>query len=1317
MAVGLGLLALGSRRLNPYLKELAQRRFSRETGMQLEIGALRGNPLTGLELERVRLGAGGEPLMVLDAARARYRLTALFRGAVIVDTLVLVAPRVRLPEGAPLPGADGGPLPSSLSAWWKARPKWDIRVRRVEVVDGRCRLGAAGKVDSLNLVLGFRAGPGGYELALSRFRSLLFDPPLVVRELTGLTLLSDGRLRIDGLRVRTPGSSVRIDGTMTPLSRPEYDFKLRADSLSFTEIARIRPGAYPRGSLALDGRFRGDGAGMRADLKLRFQSADCTLSGRVEFDTDDVAYDVEAAARGVDLVRIVPDLGIDARFDAKIRLEGRGLDPDSAEATLDAAVSRALFYNVAVDTADLRASFEDGRLILDVTAEGDAGGLSALLAVDRKRANPLHQLSARVTRLDLSRISRKLARVTDLSGEIWLRRFGGGVWRGEAGFDVVNVMGFPPATGLALRGSFHAGVLRLDSLGVRLSGGFGVAQGRGGIDLGRFWERGGRLPTYRLDVRLDGLSPERLANPVDFIEDVSLRIGLDGEGLHPDSVRARADVTVKASRFLGGRLDSAGVRLARDGRRTRLDRLFLAGETAVVRGEGWVAGDSLNIRADGRVNDFRALYGVVGSGLSGSPASFDARVGGVWTNAVAAIALAADSVNYRGVPIHGVRLELARPGHPSGRLSVRADSLVWGGRAVHDVSLDAGLDEDVTSFVLGSRPADADYLHLRGRVRRFDAGYDLELDSLAVGMSGAFLSNDGPFKVVFHPEEGLLVERFRLVGDGVIHARGRTWQPEGLVVRLDDVNLRTWSPPLRLKNEVGGTLTGEITLAGSLAEPRVAAAFGILNGNLAGVRFQDLSGAISYRDRRAGVDLKLVQSPGLEAEVRGRFPLDPASGREDDLFPEGPVSLSIESDGVDLALFPDPSAGIRDLGGILAAKLDVGGTPRMLRPSGWVRLRDGAARIAPLNKTLKNVQAELSFDERQNVLGRIEAAEGRGRFGLSGRVSLAQSGFERYDIAVRAKEYEAINLPDLRATIDADVKLAGDPAGGRAIGNVALARADLRLSEFISYPTDLAWIRSGFFENLGCEIRVSASRNVWVRDRDLDLEISGDVDLVRDREGFRIYGSLDSRRGQYEFQNATFAIDRGELHFQGKPEINPDVYILATRRVRLASNENAVISVVVGGTLLNPKLTLESDTTPPLPEADILSYLLIGRPADDVSGLMRDEGVDGRRLDDQAAALVLGLAANRLKRTIGRRLNLDVVEIDFGMGDSATRVRAGKYFGSRFFVSYAQDVSEARGKEVVVEYELLPQVTLEAQQRVDGERDRTSLGIFWKKEW
>ncbi len=65
-----------------------------------------------------------------------------------------------------------------------------------------------------------------------------------------------------------------------------------------------------------------------------------------------------------------------------------------------------------------------------------------------------------------------------------------------------------------------------------------------------------------------------------------------------------------------------------------------------------------------------------------------------------------------------------------------------------------------------------------------------------------------------------------------------------------------------------------------------------------------------------------------------------------------------------------------------------------------------------------------------------------------------------------------------------------------------------------------------------------------------------------------------------------------------------------------------------------------------------------------------------------------------------------------------SRVRVGKYIGQKLSVSYAQETGLG-GNEMTVEYELLPQITLEAQQRQDVEQrhQRQSLGVFWKLEW
>ncbi len=1322
VVVGFGLLELGSGRLNPYLRDYAQRWLARDLKMTVKIGGLRGNLLKGFRAERVRLGPERAPLLMVDAVEARYRLTALLTGSVIVDTLVLAAPALRLPEGSAAADAAVSLLPAAESAWWKAGPKREIRVGHVEVVGGRVTTAAAGRADSLDMAAGLRAGPDGCELALRRFRSIVFDPPLVIRNLSGLALYADGRLTFEGIRMQTAGSLVRVDGSLTGLSRPEYDFAFRADSLAFDEIGRILPGAYPRGSLSASGRVWGNASRVHLDLGLRYGSGVCAISGFVDYSGKRVSYDIEASASDVDLARVLPRWAPDARFDGGVRLMGKGLDPSTADVTVLGGIARAQLYGTVVDTADLAASLNNDKLLISIEAEGEAGELDARLDVNRISRDPGYDLRTRFVRLEPARLSRHFPDGADLTGAFWLKRAADRVWRGDARIDVLNIEGLPAATGLAFRGSFREGVVRLDSMSVRLPVGLGVITGEGRVDLGRFGKPEGNPPTYRAKLRLDGLAVDRLLGRTDLLEGASLQFRLNGEGFHPDSIAASADVAVEASRFLGGSLDSARVRVAQRGRRTILERFFLAGTTVTVEGSGWaVPGDSVEIRATGQVYDFEALSRLSGWGISGSPASLAARIVGAWDKPVVRANLAAGVLNYRDdVRAHGAALGTRLHGLTGRDARVRADSVLWRGRVFRNASLDLVLDEAGASFTLGGSTDDVDVLHLRGRAGSSGGAYWLGLDSLVVRTDDASVLSGGPSRIRYLPGDGVSVDRFTLVGDaGRIRASGHTGESAGVTVRLDDVDLKTWSLLTGLGRGMLGTLGGHVTLAGTPDDPKIKSVLDVRMGEIVGVRFQAFSGSLVYGDRRAEMEFSLVQSPGRSVSLKGRFPLYVTPEEREFRLPDGDVRVSVKSDGVDLSMLPDALEEVRGAAGVLAVDVTVEGTPRRLIQRGWLRLRDGAARIAPLNTTIEDVEADLSFDGNRVVVERFESGREKTGFALSGEITLDRLALESYDVTLKANGFEAIDLPGLKAALRADLQLKGDANAGRMEGSVALTRAVLRLSDFMEYPTDVGWITSPFVRNLNCDVRVSAARNVWIRDRELNVEISGDVDLLKDKEGIRLFGALDSRQGRYEFQNTSFAIDRGEINFRGSPDINPELYVIATRRIRLVSGENAVISVVVGGTIVEPSISLESDVTPPLDEADILSYLLIGRPAEDVSVLMRGEGEDGRRLEGRAAGLVLGVAANRLKRTIGRRLNLDVVEIDLGTGDAATRVRAGKYFGSRFFVSYAQDVSEARGREVVVEYELLPQVTLEAQQREgnERERDRKSLGIFWKKEW
>ena len=143
-----------------------------------------------------------------------------------------------------------------------------------------------------------------------------------------------------------------------------------------------------------------------------------------------------------------------------------------------------------------------------------------------------------------------------------------------------------------------------------------------------------------------------------------------------------------------------------------------------------------------------------------------------------------------------------------------------------------------------------------------------------------------------------------------------------------------------------------------------------------------------------------------------------------------------------------------------------------------------------------------------------------------------------------------------------------------------MEQAEIRLIDLFEMPS----VGMDFLETLEMHLQVSAERQVWVRDPTFEVEIEGDVDVIKDRGGLRIYGTMASRRGNYILQNRRLRITQGEIRFQGRPDGNPDMDIRAETRVRAVLTEGEKpepvdIIVTVGGTLAYPQISFDSDSS------------------------------------------------------------------------------------------------------------------------------------------
>ncbi|MFY7921591.1 MAG: translocation/assembly module TamB domain-containing protein, partial [Gemmatimonas sp.] len=192
------------------------------------------------------------------------------------------------------------------------------------------------------------------------------------------------------------------------------------------------------------------------------------------------------------------------------------------------------------------------------------------------------------------------------------------------------------------------------------------------------------------------------------------------------------------------------------------------------------------------------------------------------------------------------------------------------------------------------------------------------------------------------------------------------------------------------------------------------------------------------------------------------------------------------------------------------------------------------------------------------------------------------------------------------------------------------------------------------------DVRIAIGDDVWLRSPEANLKLGGQLRVTRAVSGagtapqLALSDSLTVERGTYQLNlglaRPTFEVERGLVRFFGDPDLTPTLDIAALhtiRETRANSNQQFVrIRVNIGGTVDRPTLALTSADNPPLPESDMLSYLVTGEPAYTVLGSTYAE---------QGATLALRLAGSYLSsRLAGGRF--DVVQVEptaLNPGDAA----------------------------------------------------------------
>ncbi len=366
---------------------------------------------------------------------------------------------------------------------------------------------------------------------------------------------------------------------------------------------------------------------------------------------------------------------------------------------------------------------------------------------------------------------------------------------------------------------------------------------------------------------------------------------------------------------------------------------------------------------------------------------------------------------------------------------------------------------------------------------------------------------------------------------------------------------------------------------------------------------------------------------------------------------------------------------VDDLSGVVRLDAELAGTLADPAVRGELRLIDGRGFISPAGVQLEDWQLTLAGDPADGKLRlQSSARSGPGTVQLDGW--LAQLGGDDLtaEFHIGGTGFEAVNLPEARVLVTPDLLCKIRSQSAEVTGTVLIPEARIEprdLSGAVTPSKDVVLVTQGEAPPPGWkvsnQIKLSLGDKVIFDGFGLKGRLTGAVDVTDLPNRVPLgRGELTVKDGQYAAYGQELKIEQGRVLYLDSPLDNP---ALDVRAVRKTGDVTAGLRVL--GTAQKPNAELYSQ--PSMPQADALSYLLLGHP---VASASSSEG----ELLFKAASSVGLKGGNQLAQNIGKTFGLDEVSVEGGEDLDSTALTLGKYLSPGLYVNYSVGLLDAANR-------------------------------------
>jgi len=447
---------------------------------------------------------------------------------------------------------------------------------------------------------------------------------------------------------------------------------------------------------------------------------------------------------------------------------------------------------------------------------------------------------------------------------------------------------------------------------------------------------------------------------------------------------------------------------------------------------------------------------------------------------------------------------------------------------------------------------------------------------------------------------------------------------------------------------------------------------------------------LSWQERALRAQANLVHDMGhinshIEVELPAQVPINSL----DHTPIAADVSVLQRESGLLTVFFPQY---IYDSRGEIELTAAISGTVGEPLFAGTFGLQEAELYVPAAGVRIADIQAAAQFNGQQLNISTLQMTSAGGTISGQGMLDLLGWTPDSYHFTLAGEGFQLLNLSDLAIKVSPDLVIDGDFDTLRVRGSLRFPQVMIEnqnRSQVVNNSPDLVIVDRQTPEPQTATLRHDIDVNLILGDQvllnvsGLQARIAGSLRLYSDaQQDIAAQGRLFVERGRFSTYGVSLDVERGELYFAGVPLQYPTLDILAIRR---AGDVRAGVRVT--GTPQDPQVSLYSE--PAMPDADVLSYVVLGRPLDSSGGDTDLLMVATGALLSQGESIIL---QERLKG----RLGLDVLEFTAGNGDTNDAViTTGKYITPDLYVSLGYSLFN-NSNEIKMRYRLSSRLELES---------------------